>query len=403
MEKRPDPQPEERASVESGAVGKDASEKRDSLAMAAGVAILAFDRVAPVTRHLQKPRLESVIPSLDLREAMLRLHLRVESVRLVQTLKHFAVALLCPEKLGELLGYIRFEKEVSGLAGVEICLVQIFRGFHELRALARDHTDVSKDFATPRRHFFGPHREELPALRQCFVIALAGDVELDPVHREIEQPGPVSVLFKSTGRFRVRRLCIAKLAKLHVGEADVVENLRLMIAHSQRLVPEMAKPERFEGAAQIAAYYRDRSKVLIEHCDQSSIAGALCLVAGGLIDLRSLIEIATGLVDDPHHVQSLRDGRRRAKDVGRGDRCFENIKGGAPIALLHVCAPEPAQHREPCARVHVRVPYQLLVDRARVGPASFALGKLGAIYALVDCGGFHRLYFYCGPAKGHGT
>lgn len=55
MEKRSNPEPEERARVESGAVGEDASEKRNPLAMAAGVAILAFDRITPVTRHLQKP------------------------------------------------------------------------------------------------------------------------------------------------------------------------------------------------------------------------------------------------------------------------------------------------------------------------------------------------------------
>src|ERR1700694_5204750 len=55
VEKCSNPEPEERASVESSAVGQDASEEGDSLAMAAGVAILAFDRVTPVTRHLQKP------------------------------------------------------------------------------------------------------------------------------------------------------------------------------------------------------------------------------------------------------------------------------------------------------------------------------------------------------------
>src|ERR1700694_2741416 len=97
VEKRANPKPEQGASVESGAVGENAGEERDSLAMAACVAILALDRVTPVARHLQKPRLESVVPLLHLREAMLRLHLRVESVRFIQTLKHFAVALLRPE------------------------------------------------------------------------------------------------------------------------------------------------------------------------------------------------------------------------------------------------------------------------------------------------------------------
>src|SRR3954469_20866888 len=46
-----DPEPEKRAGVESRALGEHAGKKSNSLTMALGVTILAFDRVAPLLRH----------------------------------------------------------------------------------------------------------------------------------------------------------------------------------------------------------------------------------------------------------------------------------------------------------------------------------------------------------------
>ena len=93
-----------------------------------------------------------------------------------------------------------------------------------------------------------------------------------------------------------------------------------MVPHSERLVPEMTQSERFESRAQVPAYDRDCPKILIEHGDQSAVAGALRLVAGSFVDLRCLIEIAAGLVNNSDDVQSLRTIATSARAANSASR-----------------------------------------------------------------------------------
>src|SRR5207237_2208897 len=66
MQKCAEAEPEERARVHPGAVGKNAREKCDALTVTLGVVILALDEIAPVVRHLQEPSLQGRVASLDL-------------------------------------------------------------------------------------------------------------------------------------------------------------------------------------------------------------------------------------------------------------------------------------------------------------------------------------------------
>ena len=110
MQKCAQAEPEERARVHPGAVGKNAREKCDALTVTLGVVILALDGIAPVVRHLQEPSLQGRVAPLDLCDAVLCLETRVESVRLIEIRQHVAVPLLRPIEFCQLLRHVRFEQ-----------------------------------------------------------------------------------------------------------------------------------------------------------------------------------------------------------------------------------------------------------------------------------------------------
>ena len=174
-----------------------------------------------------------------------------------------------------------------------------------------------------------------------------------------------------------------------------------MIAQAERLVSEVTEAERFERSAQVAADHCDGAEILIDHGDEGAVARDLRLGARRRVNRRSLIQVAAYLVYDAHNIESLRNGARRADDI-RGSNCsFENVEGGAPVSLLEVRAAEPAQRRKTGVGVGVGISDESLIYRAGIGPASVALGVLGAIDALPDGGGFNRHQFDCWPAVGH--
>src|SRR4051812_13640586 len=89
--------------------------------MALGVTILAFDRVAPLLRHLEETRLERIVPLVYLSDTVLGLELRIQRVRFVQTLQHVAMLLLRPMHLGELLRNISPQQKVPALQRMVLC------------------------------------------------------------------------------------------------------------------------------------------------------------------------------------------------------------------------------------------------------------------------------------------
>ena len=246
---------------------------------------------------------------------MLRLHLGIKRVRFVQTQQHLAVTLLRPEKLGQLLGDVRFEKEVASLGSVEIRLMQIVRRLDELGALPRDYAHVAEDFTAPRRDFIRVIRKQLPAMCFCIVVAAPRDKELNLVHRQVELAGLISLFLERAARIRIGGLCVGQIPELHVRETNVVQDLGLVISHPQRLISKVTQPERFESRPQISPDHCDGAEILIEHRDESSVARTLGLVACGFIDRGRLIEIAARLIDDSHDVECLSYGGRRADDI----------------------------------------------------------------------------------------
>ena len=102
-------------------------------------------------------------------------------------------------------------------------------------------------------------------------------------------------------------LCIRQLSKLHISQRNVVENLRLVVAHAKSLVAEVAESECLEGAAQVSANDGDSAQVLIDHRNASPVARQLRLGAGGRVDRCRLVEVAPDLVGDSDDDQRLRD------------------------------------------------------------------------------------------------
>ena len=89
-----------------------------------------------------------------------------------------------------------------------------------------------------------------------------------------------------------------------------------MIAHAESLVSEVAQSKCLECAAKIAADHCHRAQILIDHGDESAVAGELRLAARRRIDRGSLIKLTPHLIDDADDVERLGDRRRRSDDVG---------------------------------------------------------------------------------------
>src|ERR1700686_4939787 len=281
-------------------------------------------------------------------------------------------------------------------------LEQIVGRLREIAAFPGDDAEVPENLAPPGGGGVRGNRQQLVALCQRFVVATPGDVELHFVHGEIELARVIAVLLESASSLVVGGLGVRQLTQLHVGQCDVVQHLCFVIAHTQRLVSEMTQAKGLEGAANVPANHRDGAKVLIYHGDQGSIPGELGLVARGGVDRGGLVQVARDLIDNPNDVEGLGDRRRRADDIRGGNGSFEEIERGPTVPLLEISVPEPSERGETSRGKRIRIPYDPLVNRARVAPASIALSLFRAIDSVSDGGRFHRPQFDCGPAVRHG-
>src|SRR2546423_8330871 len=192
---------------------------------------------------------------------------------------------------------------------------QILRSISEVSTLAGNHAHVPKDFAAPRRRIVAVNGEEFLALRESFVEPPGSYIELNFVDGEIELTGAIAFFFERLGRQVVRGLGVIELAELHIGERDVVEYLGFVVPHSEGLITEMTQAKRLERGTEITADNCDGAQVLIDHGDESTIAGQLRLRAGCLIDRGSLIEIPADLIDDTDDVERLCNRWRGANDI----------------------------------------------------------------------------------------
>jgi len=147
------------------------------------------------------------------------------------------------------------------------------------------------------------------------VVPASRDKELNLVHRQVELTRLISFFLERAARIRIGGFCVGQIPELHIGEADVVQDLGLVISHPQRLVSKVTQPERFESSPQISPDHCDGAEVLIEHRNESAVARALGLVARGFIDRGRLVEIAAHLIDDSHDVECLSYGGRGADDI----------------------------------------------------------------------------------------
>ena len=193
-------------------------------------------------------------------------------------------------------------------------LEQVVGSVCEIAALSSDHPDVPEDLAPPGPGVVAGDCEQLLALRERFVVATRSYVELDLVHGEIQLASPIPVLLERSRRFIVRDLGVTELTQLHVRQRDIVQYLRFVISHSERLVAEVAQAKCLERGAEVAANHRHRAEILIDHRDERGVASQLRLSPRRGVDCCCLVQISADLIDNPDNIEGLGDRGRRPDD-----------------------------------------------------------------------------------------
>ena len=337
------PEPEERPGIHSHAVGEDTSKESHALAVALGVMVLAFDRIAPVVRHLQEPRLERGVSPLDLSDAVRRLQAGVERVRPVEMREHVTVSLLGPIELRQLLGDVGLEKYVVTFLRAFAGAPQVFGCLDVIAALAGDHSDVPKNFAAPGRGNFARKSEQHVDAFLSFVVAAGGDTKLNLVQRDVHFVGVIVLFSKRLRRFRVGAFGFLELTKVGVGETDVVENRRRLITHAERLVARQASLIRFERFVNVASDAGDGAEILVDHGHRLGILGGFRRGSRLPIHQLGAVEVAARLVDDGDYVERLSDFRWRTSLCRSRNRCLQYIHRRAAIPLFQIHASQPAK------------------------------------------------------------
>ncbi len=233
---------------------------------------------------------------------MLRLELGVERVGFVEALEHVAMPLLRPVHPSELLRHICPEQEISAFQRMLFRLEQIVGGLRKITTLPGYDAEVPKHLTSPRSCLGGRNRQQFVALYQRFVVTAPNDVELHFVDGEIELARVIAIFLERTSGLVVRHFCVGQLTKLHISQSDVVKHLRFVIAHSQRLIPQMTQAKSFEGPAYVTANHGDGAEILIDHRHERPVASELRLLARRRVDRRRLVQIARDLVDYPDDV-----------------------------------------------------------------------------------------------------
>src|SRR4030095_4879124 len=95
-----DPEPEQRALVETRAGGERAGQVGDALAVTLRVSVLRFDRLSPSSDDIDELALEMRRLTVDVGQVAPRAQLREELMRTVERLKRLAIASLSPMHLG---------------------------------------------------------------------------------------------------------------------------------------------------------------------------------------------------------------------------------------------------------------------------------------------------------------
>src|ERR1700681_979915 len=187
----------------------------------------------------------------------------------------------------------------------------------------------------------------------------------------------IVLLAEGQRRLHVGGLSLIELAKIGIGQTDVVEHRRRPVSHAEGFVAAEAPLKRLESFGNIPTNACDCAEILIDHGHRFGILDGFRSASRLSVHRLRAIEIATGLVHDGHYVQRLGDSRWRAGLCRSGDRGLEHVDRGAAISLLQIDASEPAKRAQPRLLTGERIANQALVTLRRIAPSFSPLGLLG--------------------------